>query len=410
MQSSPNQARENPALAPGGYRFVIAAFAVLGYMAAGLAILAPSPLLPLIIDDYAINRTTASLLISLPLLMVAGMGLPGGVIIARIGMRQSFAISWFLMALPVLTPFAGSFAALLALRVAAGAGLVLAGIVAGPLIMQWFRLRQTLVMNGLIMSALNIGIAASIFSAPLLADALSWQWALAVFSLLPVVGAVAWIPLSGPVRDAAAAPPNLSPRAIWSVISDRTVLLLVAVETGALTQYSAITSWLPSFFEEVRGLTLEQAAAATSLLPFAGIFALLLAGFASYRIGPSRYFVIASGLLAVLGGPGTFLFSDLGWIYASIIVLGIGTHLYSPITLSMPMGLPSMTPEKLAMVWGVIFSVSSVGMVLSPLVVGVLSDVYDSFIPGFAVAAAAAWAIIIAGFLLPKSTASPVRA
>ena len=193
------------------------------------------------------------------------------------------------------------------------------------------------------------------------------------------------------------------------MISDRTVLLLVAVETGALTQYSAITSWLPSFFKEVRGLTLEQAAAATSLLPFAGIFALLLAGFASYRIGPSRYFVIASGLLAVLGGPGTFLFNDLGWIYASIIVLGIGTHLYSPITLSMPMGLPSMTPEKLAMVWGVIFSVSSVGMVLSPLVVGVLSDVYKSFIPGFAVAAATAWAIIIAGFLLPKSTASPVR-
>ena len=410
MQSSPNQTPQVQVLAPGGYRFVIAAFAVLGYLAAGLAIMAPSPLLPLIIDDYAINRTTASLLVALPMLMIAGMGLPGGVIIARIGMRQSFAISWFLMALPVLTPFAGSFAALLALRVAAGAGVVLAGIVAGPLLMQWFRLRETLVMNGLIMAALNIGIAASFFSAPLLADRLSWQWALAVFSLLPLVGAVAWIPLSGPVRDAAAAPPNLSLRAIWSVISDRTVLLLVAVETGALTQYSALTTWLPSFFEEVRSLTLEQAGFAISLLPFAGIFALLLAGVASYRIGPSRNFIIASGLLAVLGGPGTFLFGDLAWIYVAIIVLGIGTHLYSPISLSLPMGLPGMTPEKLAMVWGIIFSVSAFGMFLSPLVVGALSDVYDSFIPGFAVAAATAWAIIISGFLLPKSTASPVRA
>ena len=391
------------------YRYVIGGFAVLGYLAAGLAILAPSPLLPLIIDDHAINRTTASLLIALPLLMIAGMGLPGGVIIARIGIRQSFAISWFLMALPVLTPFTGNFAALLALRVAAGAGFVLAGIVAGPLLMQWFRLRETLVMNGLIMSALNIGITASLLSAPLLADALSWQWALAVFSLLSVVGAVAWIPLSGPVRDAAAAPPNLSPRAIWSVISDRTVLLLVAVETGALTQYSAITSWLPSFLNEARDLTLEQAGFAISLLPFAGIFALLLAGFASYRIGPSRYFIIASGLLIVLTGPGTFLFSDLGWIYASIIVLGLGTHLYSPILLSLTMGLPGMTPEKLAIVWGVIFSVSSFGMFLSPLVVGALRDVYNSFTPGFIVAAAAAWAVIIAGFLLPRSAPGPAQ-
>lgn len=391
------------------YRYVIGGFAVLGYLAAGLAILAPSPLLPLIIDDYAINRTTASLLIALPLLMVAGMGLPGGVIIARIGMRQSFAISWFLMALPVLAPFAGNFAALLALRVAAGAGFVLAGIVAGPLLMQWFRLRETLVMNGLIMSALNIGITASLFSAPLLADALSWQWALAVFSLLSVVGAVAWIPLSGPVRDAAAAPPNLSPRAIWSVISDRTVLLLVAVETGALTQYSAITSWLPSFLNEVRDLTLEQAGFAISLLPFAGIFALLAAGFGSYRIGPSRNFIIAAGVLAVVGGPGTFLFGNVAGIYVSIIVLGIGTHLYSPILLSRTMGLPGMTPEKLAIVWGVIFSVSSFGMFLSPLVVGALSDVYDSFIPGFAVAAATAWAVIIAGFLLPRSAPGPAH-
>ena len=340
--------------------------------------------------------------------MAAGMGLPGGMIIARIGMRRSYAISWFLMALPVLTPLAGNFATLLALRVAAGAGFVTAGIVAGPLVMQWFRLRETLVMNGLNVSALNIGIAASLFGAALLAEALSWQWALAAFSALSVLGAVAWIPLSGPVREAAA-PPSFSPRAIWAVISDRTVLLLVAVETGALTQYTALTSYLPSFFNEVRGFELDEAGIATSLLPFAGIFALLAAGFASYRIGPSRNFIIASGVLAVVGGPGTFLFGDLAWIYISIIVLGIGTHLYSPISLSLPMGLPGMTPEKLAIVWGVIFSVSSFGMFLSPLVVGVFRDVFGSFMPGFAVAAATAWALIIAGFLLPRSTPGPAH-
>ena len=194
------------------------------------------------------------------------------------------------------------------------------------------------------------------------------------------------------------------------MISDRTVLLLVAVETGALTQYSAITSWLPSFLNEARDLTLEQAGFAISLLPFAGIFALLLAGFASYRIGPVQVLHHSQqGLLIVLSGPGTFLLSDLGWIYASIIVLGLGTHLYSPILLSLTMGLPGMTPEKLAIVWGVIFSVSSFGMFLSPLVVGALRDVYNSFTPGFIVAAATAWAVIIVGFLLPKAAPRPAQ-
>ena len=409
LATQPEQAPESATLSPKRYRFVVAGFTVLGYLAAGMALLAPSPLLPLIIEDYSINWTTASLLITLTLLMAAGMGLPGGVIIARIGIRRAYAASWFLMTLPVLSPLAVNFAALLALRVAAGAGFVVAGIAAGPLLMQWFRLRETLVMNGLNMAALNVGMAASLFAAAPLAEALGWRGALAVFSAPSVLGAIVWIPLSRPVRETAPPSPMFSPRAVWAVISDRTVLLLVAAQTGALTQYSALTSWLPSFLNEVRGLSLNQAGFATGLLPFVGIFALLLAGFASYRLGPSRNFLIASGLLAVIGGPGAFLFGNLSGIYISIIVLGIGTHLYSPISLSLSMGLPGMTPEKLAIVWGVIFSVSSFGMFLSPLVVGVLRDTSGSFMPGFAISAASAWALIIAGLLLPRSTPGPAR-
>ena len=386
------------------YRYVVAGFTVLAYLAMGMALMAPSPLLPLIIDDYSINRTTASLLITLTLLMVAGMGIPGGVIIGRMGIRRAYAVSWLLMALPVLSPLALNFPALLALRVVAGAGFVVAAIAAGPLLMQWFRLRETLIVNGLNMAALNLGMALALFTAAPLADALGWRETLGVFSILSLLGTVAWIPLSRPVKKGGPSAPVVSLRAICSAISDRTVLLVIAVETGALTQYSALTSWLPTFLNEARGLSLNQAGFVTGLLPFVGIFALVLAGFVSYRTGPSRNFIIVSGLLVVLSAPGAFLFGNVAGIYLSIIILGLGSHLYNPITLSLPMGLPGMTPERLAIVWGSIFSVSSFGMFLSPIIVGMLRDVSGSFMPGFIVAAAAAWAVLIAGILLPRST------
>ena len=408
METPLNQAPESTELSPRRYRFVVAGFIVLAHFAMGMALLAPAPLLPLIIEDYSINRTTASLMITLTLFMAAGMGLPGGVIIGRLGIRRAYTVSWFLMALPVLSPLAPNFPTLLVLRLAAGAGFVVAAVAAGPLLMQWFRLRETLIMNGLDMAFMNFGMAISLFTAAPLADALGWRGALGVFSALPLLGAVVWIPLSRPVGEGSPLVPVFSPRELWRVISNRTVLLLIAAETGVLSQYSALVSWFPSFLSESRGLSLNQAGFATGLLPFVGIFALLLAGFMSYRIGPSRNFLIVSGLLAVLGGPGAFLFHNLGGIYLSIIVLGIGTHLYSPISLSLPMALPGMTPERLAIVWGTIFSVSTFGMFLSPLIVGVLTDLSGSFMPGFAVAAVAAWALVIAGMLLPRSAPGQV--
>ena len=43
-------------------------------------------------------------------------------------------------------------------------------------------------------------------------------------------------------------------------------MLLLAADAGVLFQYTALASWLPSFYVEVRGMTLSQAGFVTGLI------------------------------------------------------------------------------------------------------------------------------------------------
>ena len=409
MKLPPRQGSTNVVLSNSSYRFVIAGLALLAHLAVGLNLFAASPLLPFIIDDYSINRATAALLVTLALLVAACFGLPGGVIVARLGLRRAFMAGWWLLVLPALSVLAPNFGTLLALRLGYGIGLALLLTATGPLLMRWFRPREILIMNGLNTAGLSLGIALSVSTAAPLADAVGWAGTLSVFGVMGVVGAVAWVFLGGPAGEAGPSAPVINRGELWAVLSSRPVLLLVAADAGVLIQYTALTSWLPSFYNESRGISLAQAGFATGLLPFVGVFAVLLGGFLPRRFGSKRVIFLVSGVMIGVGGPGAFLSGNLGGIYASLIVLGVGSWLYVPALLSLPMELPGMTPEKVAMVWGSFITLSGFGMFLSPLLVGGLRDVTGSFLPGFTVCAVAAWALLVAGILMPQAALARER-
>ena len=409
MESRSNNELASPEVTSSNFRFVIAGFCLLANLAVGLNWFAASPLLPLIIEDYSIGRATAGLMVTLAMLLSAGFGLPGGVVIAWMGLRRAFMAGWLLVSLLVLSTIAPNFATMLVLRVAFGLGVVLLYTSTGPLLMQWFKPREILIMNGLNTAVMSLGIALSVATAAPLSSVVGWAGALSLFGAVGVVGALAWIVLGRPVRNVSRLVPIVSRRELWAVISNRAVLLLVAADTGALFQYTALTSWLPSFYHEARSLSLNQAGIITGLLPFVGIFAVLVGGLVPARLGSKKMFFLVSGVLVLLGGPGAFLFDNLAGIYLSVIVVGIGSWLYVPILLSLPMELPGMTPEKVAIVWGFMITSGSIGMFLSPLLVGGLRDVSGSFIPGFAICAVAACSLLVAGLFIPETTPQPRR-
>ena len=391
----------------GKYRLVMAVLVLAGHLSVGLNIFAVSPLLTLAIDDYDINRATAGLLVAMPLLVAAAFGLPSGILIARIGLRRSFMIGWAAIALISLSGFAPNFITLLLLRSAIGVGFAFLLTGTGPLLMQWFRPKEVTVMNALTTAFLSLGIALSVATATPLSEIIDWQMALTIFALPGIVGFVVWIVLGRATGGTPMNSEGISLREVGLVLRNRAVVLLLVADAGILVQYSAFAGWLPTFYNEDRGISLSQAGFITGMLPFVGVFAVLAGGAVALRVTSARTLFIGSGVLAVAGGLGAFLLPSPAWIYPAVVILGIGSWLYVPTLLTLPMQMAGMTPEKVAVVWGSLLTFSGFAMFVAPILVGVLRDVTGSFFPGLAICAAASWALLIAGFLLPDDVKEP---
>ena len=71
------------------YRFVVAGLAALLGLSFGLSLFSVSPIMPVIIDEYEINRTTAGLLTSLTFLAHAGFAIPGSMLVGRVGISAA---------------------------------------------------------------------------------------------------------------------------------------------------------------------------------------------------------------------------------------------------------------------------------------------------------------------------------
>ncbi len=401
----------------------MAVMTVAAHLAAGLNLFALSPLLPLAIEEYGISHGAAGLLVSLPMLVGAALGIPGGMLIARVGVKKGYLLGWVAMALLALTPIAPNFYVLLALRLTYGVGLALMVVATGPLVMQWFRPREMLLINSLNTAILSMGVAVSLAGAVPLADLLGWKMTLTVFSAVGIIGAVLW-PLAPKDReDERGRRPGISIREVFSVLRGRAVALLIAADAGIFIQYTALTTWLPTFYAEERGFSAQEAGYITSILPFVGIFAVLTGGaipllFETLRarlaflsglgafLFSYRGIMAFSGTLAILGGLGTFLLSWQAGVYVSAVVLGVGSWLYTPVLLTIPMRLQGATQARVAAVWGSYVTFSGMGMFIFPILVGSLYDVFSSYYPGFFICAVASWSLLICGIFMPRDAAS----
>ena len=393
------------------YRFVIAALLLAGHLSVGLNIFTVSPIFPLVIDEYQISRAAAGLLVALPLLVAAALGLPSGMFIARVGIRRSFIIGWASIALLSLSGLAPNFLTLVLLRSVIGLGFAFVLTTSGPLLMQWFPTKEITVMNALTTAALSLGIALSVATAAPLSDFMDWQTALTVFALPGVAGLIAWMILGRESGGVPMSVQGLTLQEVGGVLRNRTVVLLLAADAGILVQYTAFTGWLPTFYNENRGISLSQAGFITGMLPLVGVFAVLVGGAVALRIRSPKVLFATSGVMAGLGGLGAFLFTEPQLIYPAVIVMGMGSWLYVPTLLTLPMQMNSMTPEKVAVVWGSFLTFSGFAMFVAPIFVGALRDVSGSFFPGLTIAALASWALLMAGLLMPRNvTESPARA
>ena len=386
------------------YRFVIGALILVAHASIGLNFFNVTPLLPLVIDDYEVSRASASLLIALPTIIKALVGLPGSLIVNRFGLNRTFTLSWFMLGMLVLSPLAQDFNTMILLRLLYGLGTGLVMTASAALIMQWFEPREVPIMNTLLLIVMVTGTAVSITLAVPMSQAMSWEAVLGAFGGVGMAGAIAWSLLGKTKPEAADAREAFDLREMWRVFKNRTVFLLVVGDALVFINYAAITSWLPTYLYEFRGMSLEDAGYITGLLPSVGMLSVIIGGYLTVRLKVTRPFFIIPGILAGLGSCGAFLLTDTLAIQVSVVLLGIGTWVYQPILLTLPMQLPWMTPRKITVVWGASLTIAGFGMFISPIVVGASRDLFQTFVPGFSIWALLAWALVITGLYLPKDS------
>lgn len=381
----------------------MAAVVLLLTFSLGLSWFAVAPITPLIMGEFNINRGTASLLISLIALTGLIVGIPGSVVVSRIGAKKAIFAGAVLASLPALSFLVEDYFLLLLTRIALGAGIALFFSAVGPLAMQWFGPKELPVFNGLWAVSMTLGTAASSFLVVPLSDALGWKLGLSVFGGVSLISGVCWVVLSQNLQVSAREVQKFSIKDSVKVMKSRNTLLLAAADAGPYALLGATAAWLPTFYHEVHGMSLVKAGLLMGILSLSGTCSLIATIVLVRWMTHRRILLIVPGTIVGFAGLGSFLLAGTPFVYLAIIALGASVFMYLPALLTIPMELPGTDPNKVAITFGTLMSVGSGVAMLAPFIVGFTTDLLGSYIPAFSLFSVLAWSLLVAGILLPET-------
>ncbi len=352
----------------------------LAHLAHHLVTALPVPLLPFIRDEFGLDYTRASLVVSAFAIPYGISQLPGGWLADRFGARRLILVGISGVALTgVMVGLSTSYTMLLA-------ALFLMGALGGgyhPSAPAGIAQVTSAARRGSALGFHMIGGSLSYFVAPLAAGAIAavWGWRSPFLGLAApalVFGIVFYIILGRRERAARQSEPILAKataggtalegveRVDWARMI--AFLALTGVSAAAVL---AVLSFIPLYLVDVYGFAEHSAAAAVALYYSTGLWASVAGGYLSDRIGRVRVVVLfgllAGPALAILDLPGSSVV-----VMALLLFLGAGMYARAPASESYVIG---HTPrQKRSTILGLYYFGSMEGSgVLAP-VVGLLID------------------------------------
>ena len=337
------------------------------------AIAGVSPLVDRIRADLHLSATGVSLLTTVPTLAM-GICAPLAAIVARrLGLQRGVLLGLAVIAAATAARVlaGGSTWAQLSCAAVVGAGIAIAQTLLPAVVKTRFADRVGLV-TGIYTAGLGLGgaVAAGV-SAPL-ADALdSWPGALASWSLLALLGAVAWSAARESLAlDSVAAPSGPVTRGLpWRSASAWRITALSAVNSAL---YYCELAWVAPLLHDDAGRgTADAGVLLTAMISIQVVAMLavpaLLGERRDTRAGLAlTATVTAVGFLGLALAPGTAT-----WVW--IIALGVGHGGLFPLVLALParVGRDAAEASRFS---AMAFFVGYAGAALAPVLVGVLRD------------------------------------
>ncbi len=393
------------------YRFIIFANVILVRACVGIIWASAGPLLPLLIEEFGISRSTAGWFASIGPLTIAAVSLPVNALVNRLGLKKMFSIGSFFLALGILAFFTDSFIAILLFRMCFAVGTSIIVPVATAITADWFSSRELPVLNGFGMSFVNLGNGVAFVATVPLATLLSWKAPIIIYAAFALVWAVCWVFL-GKEKTRDPEPVEPDPSVILEkrpdltfkqILTNRTALLMTLAVTVSWALGNAIGSWLPDYYYTVFGIPLDKASSILTASTVGGTISCFVGGVLSTRLGRRKPFLIISGLGTGLAALCAVLFNIPAVMYLSVALFGIFGAIHVSSLFTIPMEMPGMSVRSGVIVIAMMQVGGNFGNFISPLVTGVIVDATGSYLTAFITFVILSFGLLVAGILMPET-------
>ena len=371
---------------------------VLGFvlLAANLrpALTGVAPLIGQIRADAGISNGVAGLLTALPLLAMGILSPIAPRLAARFGMERVLLASMLVLAAGILLRSAGAVAALFSGTAVLGAAIALGNVLLPSLVKREFPDRAGL-MTSIYSTALAISAAiAAGASFPIVNQTgIGWRASLALWALLALVAAVAWLPQLRSARPAdASAETSHEVGGLWRSALAWQVTLFMGLQSLG---YYVVLTWLPEILQEEAGISASRAGWMLALAQGVGIASIFLAPVLADR-RPSQYGVVVGAVaLTGTGALGLLVAADTAtalWV----VLLGLGQGACFSLALTF-FALRTPDPEHAAALSGMAQSVGYLLAAAGPFLFGVLRDATHAWTVPLALLFSLAVCLLITG-------------
>ncbi len=360
------------------------------------SVLGVSPILPLIKTDLGLSYAEAGFLFSIPTVMMAIFGLPGGWLADTKGVKRALTLG--MLAILVGGLFRAMVSGYLSLVIwtallGFGVGIATPGLT--RMVKDHFS-DMPGTATGINTTGFVIGATlGSWLTVPYLL-----QWSGSWRGTFMVWGGVAFFTLLGWVILARPTPPAHGGRApqLAEIWRDKTVWKLNTLFLTHNIFFYCVITWTPTYYHEL-GMNLEGGALLLTLFILMALPSSLGLPYLSDRVGGRRGTLIFSNFILLLTLLG-MIFFPLKAPQTNFVIMGLASGGVFAMNFVLP--LDYVEPHKVGSVAGANFLVGYAGAFVGPFLMGLVHDLTDSF--------TASWVLVlVVVFVCMAGTASLPR-